>query len=83
MVPADTKHIAKEYEILLRELEAYNPELMLKPRLLAVTKSDLLDDELREALKAELPAIPSIFISSVAQQGILELKDLLWKAINN
>jgi len=84
MVPADTtRTIKEEYEILLKELHQYNPELMHKPRVLAITKLDMLDDELREEMKGELPAdIPSVFISSVAQKNIAELKDLLWAEIN-
>ena len=84
MVPADTSRtINEEYQILLKELEEYNPELIHKPRVLAITKSDLLDKELQEEMKKEVPAgIPSVFISSVAQKGIDELKDLLWKEIN-
>jgi GTP-binding protein len=84
MVPADTnRSIAEEYNILLRELEAYNPELMHKPHVLAITKSDLLDDELQQEMQRELPPnIPAVFISSVAQKGITELKDLLWRSIN-
>jgi GTP-binding protein len=84
MVPADTSHtIKEEYQILLRELQEYNPELVHKPRVLAVTKSDMLDKELQDEMKKELPeGVPSIFISSVAQKGIDELKDLLWKEIN-
>ncbi len=83
MVPADTaRSISDEYEILLKELEEYNPELMHKPRILAVSKSDMLDDELVAEMKKELPAIPSLFISSVAQKGLAELKDMLWNAIN-
>jgi len=84
MVPADTaRTIKEEYEILLNELNEYNPELMHKPRLLAVTKSDMLDEELQQEMKKELPAdVPSVFISSVAQKGISELKDLLWTEIN-
>jgi len=84
MVPADTaRSISEEYEILLNELNEYNPELMHKPRLLAVTKSDMLDDELQQEMKKELPAdIPAVFISSVAQKGISELKDMLWTEIN-
>ncbi len=83
MVPADTNRtITEEYEILKRELQAYNPELMQKPHILAVTKSDMLDEELMNEMKAQLPKhIPSIFISSVAQKGLIELKDLLWQAI--
>ncbi len=84
LVPADTgRTIKQEYEILLNELEDYNPELMHKPRILAISKSDLLDEELMDEMKLDLPAIPSIFISSVAQKGLLELKDMLWKVINS
>ncbi|MBD3750397.1 MAG: GTPase ObgE [Sphingobacteriales bacterium] len=85
MIPADTSRtIKEEYEILLAELEAYNPELMQKPRLIAITKSDLLDTELQSEMKAQLPQdIPSIFISSIANKGLTELKDMLWKAINS
>ena len=84
MVPADTaRTIKEEYEILLNELNEYNPELMHKPRLLAITKSDMLDEELQQEMKKELPAdIPAVFISSVAQKGISELKDMLWTEIN-
>jgi len=84
MIPADTNRtLTEEYNILLNELQEYNAELMHKPRLLAITKADLLDDELLQEMKLEVPAgIPSVFISSVAQKGIDELKDLLWKEIN-
>lgn len=83
LVPADTsRSIKEEYQILLNELEEYNPELMHKPRILAISKSDMLDEELIAEMKAELPEIPSLFISSVAQKGLMELKDLLWKVIN-
>ena len=84
MVPADTtRTIKEEYGILLRELNEYNPELMHKPRVLAVTKSDMLDEELVAEMKKELPGdIPAVFISSVAQKNIAELKDLLWTEIN-
>lgn len=82
MVPSDSEDIAKEYEVLLGELGAYNPELLDKDRLLAVTKSDLLDAELKAEIKKELPDIPFVFISSVANQGLTELKDLLWKRLN-
>lgn len=82
MVPADSKDIHEEYKILLKELEQYNAELLLKPRMLAITKADLLDEELTEEIKKDLPNIPHIFISSVAQLGILNLKDMLWKEIN-
>ena len=83
MVPADTDDIRKEYVILSNELAQYNPDLLDKPRVLAITKSDLLDEELIEALSEDLPeGIPHIFISAVAQLGITELKDLLWKGLN-
>jgi len=85
MIPADTnRSIKEEYAILLNELEQYNPELIHKPRVLAITKSDLLDEELQKEMQAELPeGIPSVFISAVAQQGLDPLKDLLWKEINS
>lgn len=84
MIPADTaRSIREEYRILLNELQEFNPELMHKPRVLAVTKSDLLDDELQLEMKKELPDdLPSVFISSVAQKGIDQLKDILWREIN-
>ena len=83
MVPADADDIKKEYEILHNELVKYNPELLDKSRVLAITKSDMLDDELMEALAAELPeGIPYVFISSVTGLGVTELKDLLWKELN-
>lgn len=83
MVPCDVDNIRKEYEILLRELELYNPELLDKPRVLAITKSDLIDDELKEMLKPEIPqGIPYLFISAVAQQNLDQLRDLLWNTIN-
>jgi GTPase len=83
MVPADSDDIAKEYKILLGELQKYNPELLDKDRILAISKSDMLDEELIAEIKEELPTdLPSLFISSVAQQGITELKDLIWKKLN-
>jgi GTPase len=83
LVPADTNRtIVQEYEILLNELEQYNPELMQKPRILAISKSDMLDEELMNEMKQELPTLPTLFISSVAQKGLVELKDMLWRAIN-
>jgi GTP-binding protein len=84
LVPADTNDIKKEYEILLNELEKYNPELLDKQRILAISKSDMLDEELEEALTQELPTdLPTIFISAITQKGIVKLKDLLWKELNN
>ena len=82
MVPSDTDNIKKEYDVLLNELKQYNEELLDKPRLLALTKSDLIDDELKELLIPELPeGIPYTFISSVAQQGLTELKDMIWERL--
>lgn len=83
LVPADSQDIAKEFEILLNELKKYNPELLDKKRLLAISKSDLLDDELKEAVRKELPkGIPYLFLSAVTGQGISELKDLIWKHLH-
>lgn len=83
IVPCDTTDIAKEYDILLNELKKYSPQLMDKKRILAISKSDLLDDELKQEMAKELPPdIPSLFFSSVAQQGIQELKDLIWKNLH-
>ncbi|MFT6370945.1 MAG: GTP-binding protein [Maribacter sp.] len=85
LIPADSKDINKEYEILLDELRRYNPELLDKERLIAISKSDMLDDELmdemRTELEVELDNVPFMFISSVAQMGILELKDRLWNML--
>jgi len=82
MVPCDSDNIHKEYRTLLNELQKYNPELVDKPRILAITKSDMLDDELIKEMEKDLPDIPHIFISSVAQKGIQELKDLIWKNLH-
>ena len=85
MIPADANDIHKQYDILLDELRRYNPEMLDKERFIAVSKSDLLDDELKAELKIELDnnlPIDYMFISSVAQQGIIELKDKLWKMLN-
>jgi len=83
MVPGDTEDIRKEYEILLNELATFNPEMLDKQRVLAITKSDLLDDELIQMLSENLPDVPHVFISSVTGTGIAELKDLLWKELNS
>ncbi len=83
MVPADTDDIAAAYEILLRELTLYNPELLDKQRLLAVTKCDMLDDEMMAQMRSTLPeGVPSVFISSVSGLGIAQLKDMLWESLN-
>lgn len=84
MVPGDTDDIKKEYEVLLNELQKFNPELLDKRRILAVTKCDLLDDELMEMLRTTLPVdLPVVFISSVTGLGLAELKDVLWKELNS
>lgn len=83
LVPADSKDHKKEYEILVSELEQYNPELLNKRFVIAISKSDMLDEELKEAIAKELPPdIPHLFISAVTQKGLTELKDLLWKVLN-
>ncbi len=83
LVPADSNDIHEEYKILLNELKQYNPELLDKPRILGISKADLLDQELIDEIKKDLPKIPVQFFSSVTQQGITALKDELWKTINN
>lgn len=84
MVPADEDDIAKGYEILLNELRMYNPELLVKERVLAVSKSDMLDDKMKAEMEPHLPAdVPHVFISSVTGEGLKELKDMLWKALHN
>jgi GTP-binding protein len=84
MVPADSDDIKHDYEVLLREVSEFNPELVDKSRVLAVSKSDMLDDELRDEIAATLPKdLPTVFISSVTGMGITELKDLLWREIND
>ncbi|MBN2682508.1 MAG: GTPase ObgE [Bacteroidales bacterium] len=82
VIPSDSKDINNEYKILLNELRQYNPELLDKRRVLAISKSDMLDDELINEIRNDLPEIPRVFISSVAQQGLTQLKDLLWHELN-
>jgi GTP-binding protein len=83
-IPADTLDISKYYGILLNELKKYNPELLYKRRILAITKSDLADDEMIEELKKTLPdGIPFVFVSSFTQRGINQLKNLLWQTLND
>ena len=85
LIPADAKDVKKQYDILLDELKRYNPELMDKDRLIAISKSDLLDEELKTEMASELDKefkLPYIFISSVAQSGLTELKDKLWEMLN-
>lgn len=87
LIPADADDIKKEYDILLDELRRYNPEMLDKDRLIAISKCDMLDDELKAELKEQLDqefnGLPYLFISSVAQQGLTELKDKLWQMLNN
>ena len=86
LIPADADDIEKQYQVLLDELRRYNPEMLDKDRLIAISKSDMLDDELKVEMKAELDKtlpVEYMFISSVAQQGITELKDKLWKMLND
>ena len=82
VIPADSDDIHKEYKILLNELTQYNPELLDKKRILAISKSDMLDDELMYEIALDLPDIPHVFISSITDFGIQTLKDLLWKELN-
>ncbi len=83
MIPADSDDIRKEYGILMNEIETYNPQLLDKQRILAITKCDMLDDELTEEMKAEIPeGIETVFISSLSGLGITKLKDLIWEEIN-
>ena len=83
MIPADSDDISQGYRILLNELKEYNPELLVKGRVLAITKSDMLDGKLKSEIEAELPdGIPHIFISSITGEGIQQLKDMLWAVLN-
>lgn len=84
LIPADSPDHANEYKILLNELKKYNPELLHKDRILAVSKADMLDDELKAEIMKELPTdIPRLFISAVSQEGLVELKDLIWKMLTD
>ena len=83
LVPADSDDILKEYHILLGELKKYNPQLLDKKRILAVSKSDMLDQELKDEIAEDLPQdMICLYISSVAQQGLMELKDAIWQKLN-
>ena len=82
MIAADSKDINAEYEVLLNELEKFNPHLLHKERMLAITKSDMLDNELMKEIAKTLPKIPSVFISSLTNFGIQEMKDMLWERLN-
>jgi len=83
MIPCDSQDIQKEYEILSNELHQFNPELTDKPRLLAITKTDIAEPEWKDLIQSNLPKnIPCVFVSAVAHQGLEELKDLIWKNLN-
>jgi len=83
LIPADSDNHRREFDILVNELEQYNSDLMHKQFIIAISKSDLLDQELMDAISSELPKeYPHLFISAVAQKGLIELKDLLWKELN-
>ena len=83
VIPADSKNHKAEFEVLLSELKEFNPDMLQKDFLIAISKSDMLDDELKAEIKKELPSsVPHIFISSITQQGLTDLKDLLWKILN-
>ena len=83
LIPADSKDINEEYQILLNELKKHDPQLLDKERLLAISKSDLLDEELQAEIEKELPGgLPCVFISSLSQKGLVELKDKLWEMLN-
>jgi GTPase len=83
LIPADCADHKKEFEILVNELKEYNAEMLQKDFVIAISKNDMLDDELRAAIAKELPQkIPHVFISSITGQGLPELKDLLWKTLN-
>lgn len=82
LVPVDADDIRKEYEILLNEVQKFNPELMHKPRLLALSKSDMVDEELKEEISASLTDLPHVYFSSITQTGLDNLKDEIWKKLN-
>ena len=83
LIPSDSRDIREEYQVLLNELEKYNPELLDKPRLLVVSKSDLLDEELKEEIAKDLPRVRYHFISSVANHGLVSLSDIIWQMLNS
>lgn len=83
LIPADTKNAMKEYKILLNELEQFNPDLLDKKKVITISKMDILDEKTKKKITKQLKDIPHIYISSVANMGLVELKDELWKALNN
>ncbi len=83
IIPADSKNIKEEFDVLVNELKMYNPELLDKKRMLAISKSDMLDEELKKEIRMDLPDINRVFISSITGEGISTLKDMIWKDLNN
>ena len=83
LIPADSEDHRKEYETLLNELTEFNKELAMKDRIVAISKCEMLDDELREEIKNEMQGVKIHFFSSVAQHGLVELKDILWNALES
>jgi len=81
IIPADSRNIMDEYDILVNELKMYNPELLDKKRLLGISKADLADDEIRNELRKELPELPRVFFSAITGEGITTLKDMIWKIL--
>jgi len=82
LIPTESPDHKKEYETLLHELSEFNPEMLHKRHIVAISKSDMLDDELKAAISREFSDVQPLFFSSVAEQGLLELRDVLWNAIN-
>ena len=83
LIPINTNNISKEYQILVNELKQYNPELLDKKRILAISKCDLVDNNYIKAIEKQLPTIPHVFISSWKKQGLENLKNIIWEALNN
>jgi GTP-binding protein len=81
VIPADSLNVGEQYEVLMNELEKYNPELLLKQRVIAVSKSDLIDEELKEEITKTIPPLPYVFISAKTNDGLMEMKDMLWEAL--
>lgn len=83
IIPSDSDDIRKEYNILIGELEEYNPELLDKRRILGISKSDMLDEELMEEISKDLPELPHVFFSAITNQNIGPLKDMIWEALQD
>jgi GTP-binding protein len=83
IIPGDSEDVRKEWDILNEELRKHNPQLMHKEKILGISKKDLIDDEILSWIKPDLPDVPFVFFSSVTGEGLAELKDLVWKAVNS